>query len=79
MTTPVMIRYPQYRRHLVWAGWLVCCVALVASSSAERELWQLVLSMGVAYSVGFSVLYYPMLNMLNDWWVERRGFAYGIV
>lgn len=54
-TTPLMIRYPQYRRHLVWGGWMVCLVALVASSSASE---QLVLSLGVAYSIGFSVLYY---------------------
>jgi hypothetical protein len=55
----------------------VCVVSLVASSCAS-ELWHLALSIGVAFSLGFSILYYPMLNMLNDWWDVRRGFAYGI-
>jgi len=75
--TPAMIRYPQYRTHLIWGGWIICVVSLIAASCAS-ELWHLVLSQGLAFSIGFSILYYPMLNMLNDWWDERRGFAYGI-
>jgi hypothetical protein len=75
--TPLIIRHPRYRTHLIWAGWIMCVVSLVASSCAS-EVWHLALSIGVGFSLGFSILYYPMLNMLNDWWNERRGFAYGI-
>ncbi|KAK4442132.1 MFS general substrate transporter, partial [Podospora aff. communis PSN243] len=77
VVAPFIIRHPQFRTHLIWSGWIVCVVSLVASSCAS-ELWHLALSIGVAFSLGFSILYYPMLNMLNDWWYVRRGFAYGI-
>lgn len=31
------------------------------------------------YGVGFLILYYAVLSMLNEWFVERRGLAYGVL
>ena len=33
----------------------------------------------MAYGVGFLILYYPILSMVNEYWVARRGMAYGIL
>ncbi|KAH6666097.1 major facilitator superfamily domain-containing protein [Halenospora varia] len=78
LITPLIIRYPGHRKYMIWYGWLICLFSLMASSYAT-QLWHLVLSQGLGYGVGFLTLYYPLLNMLDEWWVERRAFAYGIL
>lgn len=30
-------------------------------------------------AVGFVTFYYPIISMVNEWWVARRGFAWGII
>jgi predicted MFS family arabinose efflux permease len=39
----------------------------------------LILSQGVAYGLGFLIFYYPILNMVNEYWISRRGMAYGLL
>lgn len=39
----------------------------------------LILTQGVAYGLGFLILYYPILSMLNEYWISRRGMAYGVL
>ena len=39
----------------------------------------LILTQGVAYGLGFLVFYYPILSMVNEYWITRRGMAYGIL
>lgn len=39
----------------------------------------LILTQGVAYGLGFLIFYYPILSMVNEYWVARRGMAYGIL
>lgn len=31
------------------------------------------------YGVGFLIFYYPILSYVNEFWIERRGMAYGIL
>jgi len=31
------------------------------------------------YGVGFTVFYYPIIGMVNEYWVARRGMAYGLL
>jgi len=31
------------------------------------------------YAVGFVAFYYPMLSMVNEFWIARRGMAYGLL
>lgn len=56
----------------------ICILALVAGSFAST-LETLILTQGVAYGVGFLIFYYPILNMVNEYWVSRRGMAYGLL
>lgn len=30
-------------------------------------------------AVGYLIIFFPIVNMVNEWWVTRRGFAYGII
>jgi MFS family permease len=63
---------------MIWTGWAICVLSLVAASFA-KSAWQLILTQGLAYGIGFLILYYPILSMLNEWFVVRRGLAYGIL
>ena len=29
--------------------------------------------------VGFVTFYFPVLSIVNEWWISRRGFAFGII
>jgi MFS family permease len=63
---------------MIWTGWVICIVSLVAASFSKTA-WQLILTQGLGYGIGFLILYYAVLSMLNEWFVERRGLAYGIL
>jgi MFS family permease len=52
--------------------------SLIAASFSTK-VWHLILTQGLLYGIGFLVLYYALLSMLNEWFVERRGLAYGIL
>lgn len=39
----------------------------------------LILTQGVAYGLGFLIFYYPIISMVNEYWIARRGMAYGIL
>jgi MFS family permease len=63
---------------MIWTGWMICIMSLVAASFATK-VWQLILTQGLGYGFGFLVLYYAVLSMMNEWFVRRRGLAYGIM
>lgn len=56
----------------------ICLLALVAGSFA-RTLGGLVVTQGVMYGVGFMIFYYPILDMLGEYWIARRGMMAGIM
>ncbi|KAJ1333111.1 MFS transporter MCT family solute carrier family 16 (monocarboxylic acid transporters) member 10 [Microdochium nivale] len=79
---PVIMSFIQghqrWRREMIWIGWPICIGGLVAGSFANT-LETLILTQGVAYGIGFLILYYPTLTMVNEYWIARRGMAYGVL
>lgn len=64
--------------------WLTCvagpiCIAGLVAGSFASTIEGLVLSQGVTYGLGFLIFYYPILSMVNEYWIARRGMAYGIL
>lgn len=49
------------------------------AGSFATTLEALILTQGVAYGLGFLVFYYPILHMVSEYWVARRGMAFGIL
>jgi Cu2+-exporting ATPase len=47
--------------------------------SFASTLEVLILTQGVAYGLGFLIFYYPILSMVNEYWIARRGMAYGVL
>ncbi|KAI9151428.1 major facilitator superfamily domain-containing protein [Paramyrothecium foliicola] len=58
-------------------GWPICIMGLALGSFAST-LEVLILTQGVAYGLGFLLFYYPILNMVNEYWIARRGMASGV-
>lgn len=78
LAMPLVRRWANYRTQMILVGWPLCIVGLVAGSFADR-LPTLVLTQGVMYGVGFIIFYYPILTMVDEFWVRRRGMAYGFL
>ncbi|PQE17528.1 Major facilitator superfamily transporter protein [Rutstroemia sp. NJR-2017a BBW] len=75
---PFVKRFPRYQRPMIWLGWVLCIGSLVAGSFADT-VSSLIATQGVIYGVGYLIIFYPIISMMNEWWVARRGFAWGIM
>lgn len=71
-------RYPNVRRKCSVVGLVVISLALIISSFSTR-VWHLILSQGVLYALGGSMLYMPAMVFLDEWFVQRKGFAFGVM
>ena len=72
------LKWPRHRWRMCSAGWFLCVGSLAAASLATGVKW-LMFTQGLMYGIGWVVCYTPFLFTLNEWWVERRGFAYGVL
>lgn len=78
IVTPFIRRWSKYRTHMILVGWPLCIISLIAGSFADK-LGTLILTQGVMYGIGFIIFYYPILSMVDEFWVKRRGMAYGLL
>ena len=39
----------------------------------------MIVTQGVLYALGGTLLYTPTVTFLDEWFVKRKGFAYGIM
>ncbi|KAH9945599.1 MFS general substrate transporter [Amylocystis lapponica] len=71
-------RYPDYVKPAMWVGLGLVCLSLLASSFAKK-LWQLILFQGIGVGAGGGLLYFPIIHLLSQWFVVRRGLAAGLI
>ena len=77
-TFAVLQWWPKYRRYYAAIGLGIIAIALVLSSFSTR-VWHLILTQGVLYAIGGNLLYTPTVLFLDEWFIRRKGFAYGYV
>ncbi|KAE9966637.1 hypothetical protein BLS_006885 [Venturia inaequalis] len=77
LTNALVLRYTSQRKQMLWTGWLMCPLGLVAASFATH-VWQLQLFQGIVYGAAWVIYWSPLLVMVNEYWIHRRGLAYGI-
>ena len=75
-TFTLLTRYPKFRSFSGPAGLAITASSLVLSAFATKA-WQLVLSQGVLCAIGSGLLFSPTTLYLDEWFVQRRGMAYG--
>lgn len=73
--SPILAQIPSLLRS-VWT--LTIALAMIILSFAVR-VWQLILTQGVLYALGGTLLYSPVVTFMDEWFVRRKGFAYGIM
>jgi len=68
----------EQRQLMVCIGLGIDCLALCLASFS-KQVWHIIAAQGILYGTGFLLLYYPLLSILNEWFVENRGLAYGFL
>ncbi|CAE6430123.1 unnamed protein product [Rhizoctonia solani] len=75
---PLLTRYPQHRQTMMRTGAVLCVVAIIGAAFSTR-VWQLLLTQGILYSIGGTIVYFPMQMYVFEWFQERRGLANGLI
>ncbi|KAK3937040.1 putative MFS monocarboxylate transporter [Diplogelasinospora grovesii] len=74
----VLRRFPQYRKTCSVFGFVVLLAGLIGASFATT-VPQLLATQGVLYAIGGSLHYFPAFLYLDEWFIQRKGIAYGTV
>ena len=74
----VIQRYPRIRRPASFAGLVVTALSLIAASFAQNTA-TLLATQGILYAIGGLTLYFPAMYVIDEWFIARKGLAYGIV
>ena len=75
---PAYKQWPGLATKSKWAGLPLMAAALIAGSFANT-VSHLVLTQGVLYAIGGSIIYFPTLVFIDEWFIQRKGLAYGIM
>lgn len=70
--------FPRFARWSPILGLMVMCFAL-AMSSFSKTVTHLIVTQGIFYGVGGSIAYSPCIVYLDEWFVKKKGLAYGIM
>lgn len=71
-------KYPYLRR---WCGplGLLLTVSSLSASAFVSSIAGLVATQGALYAVGCGLLFSPISLYMDEWFIERKGLAYGIM
>ena len=78
VTFTLLTRYPRLQRSCGPVG-LALLIAGSILSSFATDIWQLIATQGVICAIGSGLLYGPTTLYLDQWFVQRKGLAYGIM
>ncbi|KAJ3548415.1 hypothetical protein NM208_g1014 [Fusarium decemcellulare] len=70
--------FPRQARWFTLLGLFIAALAL-AMSSFCTTVPQLIITQGIMYGIGGCVAYCPCTPYIDEWFVRRKGLAYGIV
>jgi MFS family permease len=74
----VVQRWPILRRPCSVLGLILIAISVIAASFAEQVV-HLLITQGVLYGIGGALLYTPFVICLGEWFVERKGLAFGLL
>ncbi|KAL8905679.1 MAG: hypothetical protein Q9207_002493 [Kuettlingeria erythrocarpa] len=73
-----MQRWPTHRMLMTLAGLTLITISLVLASISTQVI-ELVLTQGALYGIGGAFVYNPFIFYLDEWFIERKGLAFGIL
>lgn len=71
-------RLARWRRPAAALGILLSALSLILSSYANA-VWELIVTQGVLQAMGSTLLYSSTTIYLDEWFIKRKGFAYGVI
>ena len=71
-------RWPSHRLLMTLLGQCMVILALIAASFAN-DVTDLIFTQGALYGIGGAFLYNPFVFYLDEWFIERKGLAFGIL
>lgn len=71
-------RWPSHRVLMTALGLAMAVLSLLAASFAN-SVTDLLFTQGVMYGIGGAFLYNPFVFYLDEWFIERKGLAFGIL
>lgn len=71
-------RYPEKLKFSMWTGLVISFISLFVSSFVS-SISGLIVLQGIGFGIGGGLLYTPVIVLLNEWFVRRRGLAGGII
>lgn len=81
LTMPVFLsafqRWPRARQYSMYASLPMVTLSLVGASFANT-VPQLIACQGIIYALAGNALVMPTINLLNEWFVRKKGLAIGI-
>jgi hypothetical protein len=75
---PIYKKWPRLRNRSAYIGLPIIALSLFAASFAG-SVWHLTLTQGILYGIGGSLAYYPTFLFLDEWFIRRKGFAFGVM
>ena len=77
-TFTTLTRWPRLRRWFGPLGLALTAIGLLMSSFA-KSVGQLIATQGVVCALGCGLLFTPTTLYLDEWFIERKGLAYGVM
>ena len=71
-------RWPRIRRSCLLIGLIINTIAILAASFANT-VSQLIWTQGVLYACGGVLVYSPTIVFLDEWFIRRKGLAFGMM
>ncbi|KAI1070400.1 hypothetical protein LB507_010314 [Fusarium sp. FIESC RH6] len=74
----ILTKYPRLRQYCGPVGLLITTSSLTASAFVD-SVAGLIATQGALYSIGCGLLFCPISHYMNEWFVERKGMALGVM
>jgi MFS family permease len=68
--------YPTWKRPCIVIGLIMMCLSL-GLSSLSTTVPHLITTQGVFYAIGGALCYSPTIGFMDEWFVKRKGLAFG--
>ncbi|EOA82920.1 hypothetical protein ACJQWK_04314 [Exserohilum turcicum] len=69
---------PTWKRPCILVGLIIMCLS-IALSSLSTKVAHLIVSQGVFSAIGGALCYSPAINFMDEWFVKRKGMAFGMM
>jgi hypothetical protein len=75
---PAYKKWPYLANTSKWVGMPLMSAGLIAASFAN-DVNTLIITQGAIYAIGGSITYFPAILFVDEWFIQRKGLAFGVL